>query len=167
MRLLRTDAAVFNNNATQCYDRVLANLSQIACQHLGLSESTAAFVLEFFWTSKYFIKTVHGVSTDFNSDTLHPLFGMLQGSGASPAMWLVISTILITVHNTKFQTSGIPNPTYSSYLSKLLDAFVDDADLWDILLSSTKSPSFVAHHLQKTSSILGKATFYLRRKIKI
>ena len=48
IRLLRTDASVFNNDATQCYDRVLSNLSQIACQRLGLSKKVVEFILEFF-----------------------------------------------------------------------------------------------------------------------
>jgi hypothetical protein len=36
IRLLRTTATVFNNDATACYDRILPVLSMICCQHLGL-----------------------------------------------------------------------------------------------------------------------------------
>ena len=99
IRPLQTDASIFNNDATQCYNRVLANPSHIICQCLGLPHCTAAFTLEFFRTSRYHVKTVHGISEDFNSDALHPLFGVLQGSGAGPAMWLTISVTLISACN--------------------------------------------------------------------
>lgn len=66
---------------------MLANLSKIACQRLGLKKKVTDFIIEFFRISKCFIKTVHGVSEDFNSDALHPLFGALQGSGAGPAVF--------------------------------------------------------------------------------
>ena len=60
----------------------------------------------------------------------------------------------------------IPNPTSDSYLSKILNTFVDDTNLWDILFSCTKSPSFVAHHLQKRAQFWEKLLFTSGGKLK-
>ena len=53
--------------------------------------------------------------------------------GASPAVWLAVSLVLIKTFSTKFLNSGILNPTGNNEIKKNIDAFVDNADLWDIL----------------------------------
>jgi hypothetical protein len=45
---------------------------------------------------KYFVKTAHGISTEFYR-VLHdyPLYGTGQGSGASPSVWLSLVIVLL------------------------------------------------------------------------
>ena len=43
IRLTRSQATIFNNDAQACYDRILPVLSQICCQQLGLPPIAAKF----------------------------------------------------------------------------------------------------------------------------
>ena len=104
-------------------------------------------MLEFLRTSNFFVKTIHGVSPNHDSDLLHQPFGVLQGSGSGPVNWLVIVIALINAHKEKFQDTGIPDPTFATHTSKNLDAFVDDTDLWDVLLTQNNVPTSVALRL--------------------
>lgn len=61
------------------------------------------------------------------------MFGVLQGSGSAPAIWLALSLLLIEAYIKKFPTAGMPNPTDTDFIKEIIDAFVDDTDLWDIL----------------------------------
>jgi hypothetical protein len=133
IQLLRTTATVFNNDATACYDRILPALSMICCQHLGLPPIATKFKLAFLRTAQYYIKTQYGTSDEWFGNAISEVFGVLQGSGAAPAVWLAASIVLIRAYNKLFPTNGIPNPTSSAFLTKIIDAFVDDTDLWDVL----------------------------------
>ena len=134
IQLLRTTATVFNNDAPACYDRILSVLSMICCQHLGLPPIATKFKLAFLRTAQYYIKIQYGTSENWFGKAISEVFGVLQGSGAAPAVWLVASTIvLIRAYNKLFPTNGILNPTSSAFLNKIIDAFVDDTDLWDVL----------------------------------
>ena len=64
---------------------------------------------------------------------MQAIFGVLQGSGSAPSIWLAMSLILIKSYKKKFSGSSIPNPTGDIQLQKVIDDFVDDSDLWDIL----------------------------------
>jgi hypothetical protein len=127
IQFLRTTTTVFNNDATACYNRILPVLSMICCQHLGLPPIATKFKLALLRTAQYYIKTQYGTSEDW-------LFGVLQGSGTAPAVWLAASIVLIRAYNKLFPTNGIPNPTSSAFLTKIIDTTcVDDTDLWDVL----------------------------------
>jgi hypothetical protein len=105
----------------------------ICCQHLGLPPIATKFKLAFLRTAQYYIKTQYGTSEDWFCNAISEIFGVLQGSGAAPAVWLAASIVLIRAYNKLFLTNGIPNPTSSAFLTKIIDAFMDDTDLWDVL----------------------------------
>ena len=78
---------------------------------------------------------------------------MLQGSEYTPAIWLAVSLVLTETYNKKFKSKGIPDPTSTKFLTKLLDSFVDDTDLWDIVLTTTTTQ-------QLTSRMKTRAQFW-------
>ena len=139
IRSTRSQATIFNNDATACYDRVLPALSQICCQRLGLPTQASKFKLLFLRTAEYHVKTQHGISDQFFTHFLQTIYGVLQGSGAAPAIWLAVSIVLITAYNALYPDPGIPNPLHTEELQKIIDAFVDDTDLWDIIFHSLLS----------------------------
>jgi hypothetical protein len=120
IRLLRTTATVFNNDATACYDRILSVLSMICCQHLGLAPIATKFKLAFLRTAQYYIKTQYGTSDEWFGNAISEVFGVFQGSGAAPVVWLAASIVLIRAYNKLFPTNGIPNPTSQPFLPKSL-----------------------------------------------
>ena len=137
IRLLRLPATIFNNDATACYDRIIPFLSLLCCQHFGLSSKAADFMLNFLKNAEYHIRTCYGISEEFYNNYMQAIFGVLQGSGSAPSIWFAMSLIMIKTYKEKFRSTSIPNPTNDISLQKVIDAFVDDADLWDILPSQT------------------------------
>ncbi len=82
---------MFNNEATGCFDRIIVSLAMIAAMRLGLPWSVCHMHASILKHMKYFIKTAHGISDAYCRVIWdHLLYGMGQGSGASPQVWLLI-----------------------------------------------------------------------------
>jgi hypothetical protein len=124
-----------DNNAKTCYDCIICNLAMIVSQYFGVS-STAAQMQETTLKRMCFrICTAVGDSSNFYShSTTTPVHGIGQGSCASPAIWLLISSILMDclsklgnglamkdVMETKFSMES---------LRQWIDGFVDDTSLF-------------------------------------
>ncbi len=77
---------------------------------------------------KYVVKTAFSISTlHIKSSTTSTIFGTGQGSGASPAVWLLISTVLLS--SLKALSPGgmhFKSPTTHLTIERFSDAFVDD-----------------------------------------
>jgi hypothetical protein len=68
----------------------------ICCQHLGLLPIATKFKLAFLRTAQYYIKTQYGTSEEWSfGNAISEVFGVLQGSGAAPVVWLAASIVLI------------------------------------------------------------------------
>jgi hypothetical protein len=92
----KTNLATFDNDATGCYDRILAALAMIACRRLGVSTEAVLIQSITLLLMAYHLKTARGVSAGSYRSTMEdPIFGSGQGSCASPALWLAISILLI------------------------------------------------------------------------
>ena len=100
----------------------------LASRRLGMSTEAIAVHAGVLWELQYMIKTVYGVSSGYyQSSNDAVLFGTGQGSGASPAVWLAISTILLASLQRLIQR-GMRFSTPSDHISveRMSDSFVDD-----------------------------------------
>jgi hypothetical protein len=90
IRQLKINSArMMDNDATGCYDCIIVSLGMIACRRLGMPLSAIRTQAESLWLMRYAIKHAYGVSEDdYHGTIFEPLFGMGQGSGLSPAIWL-------------------------------------------------------------------------------
>ena len=97
LRLERRAGGLFDCDAKGCYDRIIPPLAAIHLQALGLEESIATFLARFMFLAQRFVKTKHGVSRN-SIRTTHssPLFGIGQGNGGGPAIWLAHLTVMFT-----------------------------------------------------------------------
>jgi hypothetical protein len=88
---------MFDNDATGCFDRIIISLAMIAALRLGMPRSAARMHSSVLLQMKYFVKTAHGISSEFYR-VLHDylLYGTGQGSGASPSIWLSLVIVLLT-----------------------------------------------------------------------
>ena len=79
---------------------------------------------------KMHLRTVFGVSSSFYTSEVQPFQGTVQGNGAAPALWLIISVFLVRyIYQQKVVTSTIsPISTLSQLLAALMH--VDDTDLY-------------------------------------
>ena len=122
-------AAIFNNDVTTCYDRVMPFLSLLCCQRFGLPAKATDFIFHFLSTAKYHVRTCYSTSEEFNTTNTKAILGVLQGSGSGPESWLSMCLVLIYTYMNKFPTVGIPNPIGYLYFQKVINTFVKDADL--------------------------------------
>jgi hypothetical protein len=93
---------------------------------------------------EYHVRTIHGMSTNSFSNANGWVLGTLQGSGASPAIWLAV---FIAIANAFIKESPGPfgsDPRQFIQLYKSVEVFVDDADLWHVLFGSDDFESALA-----------------------
>ena len=84
-----------------------------------------------------YLRTAFVVSTTFYTSNAQPFKGAVQGNGAAPGLWLIISIFLIrNLYQQKVVTS-ITTPIYK--LFQLLAALlhVDDKDIYVLTLVPT------------------------------
>ena len=97
LRIERRAGGLFDCDATGCYDRILPPLASVHLQALGLSSSIATLLARLMFVAKRYVKTKHGVSVHSIRTTLgDPLFGIGQGNGGGPAIWLAHLTVMFT-----------------------------------------------------------------------
>ena len=98
---------------------------------------------------KMFLRTSHSISTTYYSDTIgQPFEGVVQGSGAAPAIWLIISIFLVRYLCKKKVTTEITSPMSRVILSLAALIFVDDTDLY-VFNSGTDSTEEIARKAQR------------------
>jgi hypothetical protein len=93
----RGKAILMSNDAKGCYDRIAHVVCKLALQRLGVPKPAIDSMLETIQEMDHYIRTAFGDATTpygRKQEDLHPA-GILQGNGAGPASWFVISTILI------------------------------------------------------------------------
>lgn len=130
VRIKKTYYAHFDNDASACYDRILVPLAMIAARRWGMPVNAIELHAKTLEAMQYTIKTSYGTSEKYyTGNTEEPLFGTGQGSGASPAAWLSLATVLmntledITSERVIFRSPDSPEDVHM----RLVDAFVDDA----------------------------------------
>jgi hypothetical protein len=143
IRQTKTNAAHMDNDATGCYDRIIVSLGMMACRRLGMPTSAIRCQADALLFMRYAVKHVYGISeTEYSSTLLEPLFGTGQGSGASPAIWLSLVTILLNAFDrlaTAYNVQGLEfdDPWKEISVNWHIGAFVDDTN--QAILDTTHS----------------------------
>mmetsp|Transcript_24115 Transcript_24115/g.36642 ORF Transcript_24115/g.36642 Transcript_24115/m.36642 type:complete len:216 (+) Transcript_24115:786-1433(+) len=166
IRFICENATIFNNDARVCYDRIIPGFSQLCCQSLGLPQKAAEFMLKFLLSAEYHVTTAYGTSAEYFSNLNQAIYGVLQGSGSAPAIWLAVSIILIRHYKSKFASEGISNPTRTDFITNLLDAFVNDTDLYHMVPEPTITTKELVKRMQQRAQTWEKALFATGGKLK-
>jgi hypothetical protein len=94
--LTRTGLATMDNDAKSCYDRIICNLAMIVSQYFGMSTTAEATQAETLQQMCFRICTALGDSKiSYSHSETTPIHGTGQGSCASPAIWLLVSSLLM------------------------------------------------------------------------
>jgi hypothetical protein len=164
IRQTKQTAAIIENDAVGCYDRLMNPLLLLAMRRLGVPE-TVTKSLGLTWShTRHAIKTQYGVSTiTYTNEPSTPLFGPSQGSTTGPTLWQ-ISYVLLTASTLaqveqKGDTDGddaCPVPSFkfqsvdaSDYLDNKGESFVDDSNL-----GSTTSFPIEPHQVASVDQLL-------------
>jgi hypothetical protein len=89
--------ATMSANADKCYNRINHIIMSLLLLAIVGSIGSVVAMLFPIQTIKYFQRMTRGDSTTFmgGHGKDNPLQGLCQGNGASPACWLMLSTVLM------------------------------------------------------------------------
>jgi ribonuclease HI/exonuclease III len=125
-RLTRTSVITVDNDAKSCYDRIIKSLAMIACIGVGLPLLAAAMHNNTHHGMKHSIKTRHGTLRPYQGTDDDALEGTGQGSGASPAIWLIYSVSLLRAFQQFTPGMTVSSPFESLLVTILAIFYVDD-----------------------------------------
>ena len=135
--ILKREGIVFNNDAKAAFDRMVPSIGGMALRRLGASKNAVEALLRTLENMKYQIRTALGISAETFSNIQDWVLGTLQGSGASPCLWLAITCVLLGALSKKSTGITFRNPRGTLQFQRVGEAYVDDTDLWTALERST------------------------------
>ena len=103
LRFLKQNAFLCSNDAKACYDRITHSIASLAMQRVGMPLGPIKCLLKSLQEMKHYVKTAHGISKHSYGCLLHdekPVQGSGQGNGASPTIWTLISSPLLSMMRT-------------------------------------------------------------------
>ena len=125
-RLTRTSLVTVDNDAKSCYDRILKPLSMTACIAVGLPLCAAIMHNTTHHRMVHRIKSRHGLLRPYSGSEDNPHEGTGQGSGASPAIWLIYMVTLLNAFAKYSPGMHVVSPYQAMSVVILAVFFVDD-----------------------------------------
>ena len=125
---IKGEKSVINeNDASNCYDRILVPIAALACLRVGLPENAACFMTSFLSQAKHFLLRSGVQSCNHFAHTPEVrVDGTGQGTGWSPPLWTLVADILIT-SMAEYAGMYISAPDGSSSDLRQIEMYVDDA----------------------------------------
>jgi hypothetical protein len=123
----RTEGIVFDNDAKGCYDRITSGLVVASLRRLVYSKESVK-MLGLLWAQvEHHVCTGFGVSDKaYGSTTEKLLYGIGQGSCASPILWALINQLLLAPLGEKFTCIRLVVIDGEEEHIRPSDSFVDD-----------------------------------------
>ena len=142
MRQTKRSGLLCSNDAKSCFDQIVHSIAALAYKRIGIQQPPIECMLSGIQEMNYHISTSFGLSFEsFNKhNTDCPLQGILQGNGAAPTTWVLISVPLLNMLRKKGHGAKFLSPL-SKHLTHIVGfAFVDDTDLLTFdMFDETKS----------------------------
>lgn len=151
VRQLKRPAGLASVDAANCYDRVAHAIASMVFQAFGTPPSACTSMLTAIQEMKFFLRTAFGDSDKSVGSKVHlKTQGLMQGNGASPAGWAVVSITIIQAHKEEGHgaTFLCPISKYSHHAAGIL--YVDDTDLIHLNLEEEESVTEAHAALQRS-----------------
>ena len=163
-RLSRKPLIKNADDATACYDRIIPGIGNLASRSHGLHRHVALVQGRTLEDVKYHLKTQLGVSEEsYQHCTVTPIYGTGQGSGNSPTIWLVVSSILFRCYTKRAHGARFESPDRSVCIDLFRVGFVDDTCGYvntfclDVPSTPTALKELLRHDAQLWSDLLWKS----------
>lgn len=96
LRLLNRPGCIIPADAHTCYDQIVHKFAILVCMSLGVTYAPLKVMFKAIAEMKYAVRTSFRDSTASVSGSLdNPVQGICRGNRARPAIWLVISLMLV------------------------------------------------------------------------
>ena len=93
-RILRKSQIKANLDAIACYDRIIPGFAILASQKYGMHKNVCIVQATTLEEAKYHLRKQHIFTEEFYQHCqAYPIYGTRQGSGSSPMLWIIISSI--------------------------------------------------------------------------
>lgn len=131
LRQSRQPGIMISNDAKSCYDRVIHSVAALAYKRIGIPDPPVHAMLLTIQNMKHHIRTSYGDSVFYMDSTgvLVPYQGILQGNGASPTTWVLVSAPLLNMLKSAGDGTFLQSPISGEKYHVVGFAFVDDTDL--------------------------------------
>jgi hypothetical protein len=126
---LRITKKTANNEARAAFDQMIPSVGGIALRRLGASRNALEALLRTLERMKYRIRTAVGISEGEFSNLTDWVLGTLQGSGASPCLWLAVMCLLLGALAKRSKGILFRNPRKLVEVKRIGEAYVDDTEL--------------------------------------
>ena len=129
-RLRKSVGVLCSNDAKSCYDRILHVICAICLRRFGGDKGPISSMIEMLQFMTHKIHTAWGAVEGYGpDDNPFPLQGILQGNGAGPCIWLVISVVIFNMMRAEGFGMRFKTPITREAVHVVGFAIVDDADL--------------------------------------
>jgi Reverse transcriptase (RNA-dependent DNA polymerase) len=131
-RLTRTNLGTIDNDAKSCFDRIICNLAMLVSRYYGVPNNFCKTQATTLQNTIFKLRTALGDSKQtYKHSTKTPIHGTGQGSCASPAIWLMISSILMNIlQQNAFGMKMVDVQTYQEAICQIIEGFVDDTSIF-------------------------------------
>ncbi|KAL3803357.1 hypothetical protein HJC23_009321 [Cyclotella cryptica] len=127
---LHKTCAISSNDAANCYDAVNHAAGSFALQAMRVPLNFVKCYLICIQLMRFYLKTGFGMATDsYGGTKLCPYMGLAQGSGAAPAAWTAISTVMVEAYKAKGFGAYFKSGWSCLLLTLAALLYVDDTDL--------------------------------------
>lgn len=121
-----TSLVTVNNDAKSCYDRIVKPISMTTCMAVGLPLCVAIMHNTTHRKMEHRIKSRHSLLRPYSGAADDPHEGTGQGSGASPAIWLIYMVTLLNAFAKYSSGMTVSSPYQENLTVFVLAIFVVD-----------------------------------------
>ena len=141
-------------------------IASLSLQRIGLPPAPLISMFKTLQIMKHHIRTGYGISHTSYGQSLRngkPTQGSGQGNGASPCLWVMISTPLLNMMRSENLGAKFITPISKEKINFVGCSFVDDTDLVCTSFDSQTQLEDLAPLLQKAINTLGGRSSSYRR----
>lgn len=150
-RQLRTPAALASVDAANCYDRVAHAVASMVFQAFGATEHSTISMLTAIQQMKFFLRTAFGDSNNAVGSRIHlKTQGFMQGNGASPAGWTVVSITILKAHQEQGHGATFHSPVSGVAKNISCILYVDDNDIIHLCEGELSTASHAHQAIQES-----------------
>ena len=106
--------------------------------------------------ARYKLKTTLGISElDYTHTSIFPIYGTGQGSGNSPAIWCIVSSVLFDCHEERAHGATFESPDRKQHIKIFMIGFVDDStgQVNDFSADPQPSPEAIIERMRQDAQL--------------